>query len=123
MRFSRSPVIADFFASRRRNSNEHSRVDISGRFYAFFITFTTVGFGDLIPGHESGNKAHIAYRVIMIILGLAAMSNVINSIVKCEDSAKLFKKLKERFRRTRNVEVTELNGDGGEEMIEKAPEV
>ena len=92
-------------------------------FYAFFITFTTVGFGDLIPGHESGNKAHIAYRVIMIILGLAAMSNVINSIVKCEDSAKLFKKLKERFRRTRNVEVTELNGDGGEEMIEKAPEV
>ena len=57
-------------------------------FYAYFITFTTVGFGDLIPGHESGNKAHMAYRVILIILGLAAMSNVINSIVKCEDSAK-----------------------------------
>ena len=92
-------------------------------FYAYFITFTTVGFGDLIPGHESGNKAHMAYRVILIILGLAAMSNVINSIVKCEDSAKLFKKLKERFRRTRSVEVSEQNEDGGEEMIEKAPKV
>ena len=92
-------------------------------FYAYFITFTTVGFGDLIPGHESGNKAHMAYRVILIILGLAAMSNVINSIVKCEDSAKLFKKLKERFRRTRSVEVSEPNEDGGEEMIEKAPKV
>ena len=51
------------------------------------------------------------------------MSNVINSIVKCEDSAKLFKKLKERFRRTRSVEVSEPNEDGGEEMIEKAPKV
>ena len=92
-------------------------------FYAYFITFTTVGFGDLIPGHESGNKAHMVYRVILIILGLAAMSNVINSIVKCEDSAKLFKKLKERFRRTRSVEVSEQNENGGEEMIEKAPKV
>lgn len=58
-----------------------------------------------------------------VILGLAAMSNVINSIVKCEDSAKLFKKLKERFRRTRSVEVSEQNENGGEEMIEKARKV
>lgn len=91
-------------------------------FYAYFITFTTVGFGDLIPGHSRSNsrhQAHMAYRVTMIILGLAAMSNVINSIVKSHEYEKLYTKLRERFRRTASVENSEQNDDGGEEMTDK----
>ena len=63
----------------------------------------------------------MAYRVIMIILGLAAMSNVINSIVKSHEYQKLYTKLREGFRRTGSVEDNEQNDrdDGGEEMTDK----
>ena len=90
--------------------------------YAYFITFTTVGFGDLIPGHSRSNSRHqarMAYPFTMIILGLAAMSNVINSIVKSHEYERLYTKLRERFRRTGSVEDSEQNDDGGEEMTDK----
>ncbi|XP_022782616.1 potassium channel subfamily K member 9-like [Stylophora pistillata] len=52
-------------------------------FYAYFITFTTVGFGDLIPGSmiRGSPNAKITVSILFIIMGLAAMSNVINGLV------------------------------------------
>ena len=75
-------------------------------FYAFFITFTTVGFGDLIPG-AAGGKITALYtvsRVILIILGLSAMSNVINGLANCSEIGEFFRKLKTRCRK-RSTEV------------------
>ena len=78
-------------------------------FYAFFITFTTVGFGDFIPGSvdrkmESGNTV---IQVTFIILGLAAMSNVINALVNCSEAGDLFRKLTARCGRRSSVEITD----------------
>ncbi|KAL9966231.1 hypothetical protein ACROYT_G024277 [Oculina patagonica] len=67
-------------------------------FYAFFITFTTVGFGDLIPGTADGKMAAptTVIRILFIILGLAAMSNVINALANCSEAGEFFRKLKAR---------------------------
>lgn len=85
-------------------------------FYAFFITFTTVGFGDLIPGTVDGKreKGNIVIQVIFIVLGLAAMSNVINGLVNCSEAGDLFRKLTARCGRRSSVEVTDQAKEGGE---------
>ena len=91
-------------------------------FYCFFITFTTVGFGDLIPGHSTRKPGHVALRIFMIILGLAAMSNMLNALASCQDSAKLFKKLKGRCGRTAGkVEINENDANADIEMNEDSP--
>lgn len=87
-------------------------------FYAFFITFTTVGFGDLIPGGGSTKHpvSNTVIRIIFIILGLAAMSNVINGLVSvrnCKECKVFFENLKARFGRKQgdeNPETTEKMG-------------
>lgn len=85
-------------------------------FYAFFITFTTVGFGDLIPGTVDGKMARVntVVQVIFIVLGLAAMSNVINGLVNCSEVGELFRKLIARCGRKRSVEVAEGTKESGE---------
>ena len=86
-------------------------------FYAFFITFTTVGFGDFIPGTTGGKMAspNIIARVIFIILGLAAMSNVINGLANCSEMAEFFRQLKTRCGK-RNIEVGETKESGEMEL-------
>lgn len=96
-------------------------------FYAYFITFTTVGFGDLIPG--GGPSKHPVWntviRIIFIILGLAAMSNVINGLVSardCKECKEFFKNLKARLGRKqkgKNPETTEKMGMEINEQTEK----
>lgn len=77
-------------------------------FYAYFITFTTVGFGDLIPGSmiRGSPKAKITVSILFIIMGLAAMSNVINGLVNCSESMELFRRLGEHCGRRRSVEIS-----------------
>ena len=78
-------------------------------FYAFFITFTTVGFGDFIPGTVDGRmeKTNTVIQVIFIVLGLAAMSNVINGLVNCSEVGEHFRKLTARCKRRRSIEMTD----------------
>ena len=54
--------------------------------YVWFVTFTTVGFGDYIPGngaHDIGSPIVIVYRVIFVILGLSLVSTVFNAMADC----------------------------------------
>ena len=83
-------------------------------FYAYFITYTTVGFGDLIPGDKVRSPGHTTVRVIFIILGLAAMSNVINALVKCTECLRWFTRLTARCGRNKSADrpgETEGNGE------------
>lgn len=93
-------------------------------FYAYFITFTTVGFGDLIPG--GGPSKHPVWntviRIIFIILGLAAMSNVINGLVSardCNECKEFFKNLKARLGRKQRVKNPETSEKMGMEINEQ----
>ena len=47
--------------------------------YVWFITFSTVGFGDIIPTKMTGG----AQPNIFIIPGLCLMSGVVDSMVEC----------------------------------------
>ena len=47
--------------------------------YCWFITFTTVGFGDFIPGHRMPEVKLIAFA-IYILVGLCAMANLLNIV-------------------------------------------
>ena len=88
-------------------------------FYAYFITYATVGFGDLIPGDKVRSPGHTAVRVIFIILGLAAMSNVINALVKCTECLRWFTKLTARYGRNKSADrPVETEGNGGLELTE-----
>lgn len=83
-------------------------------FYAYFITYTTVGFGDLIPGDKVRSPGHTTVRVIFIILGLAAMSNVINALVKCTECLRWLTRLTARCGRNKSADrpgETEGNGE------------
>ena len=93
-------------------------------FYAYFITYTTVGFGDLIPGDKTRSPGHTAVRVIFIILGLAAMSNVINGLVKCTECLRWFTKLTARCGRNKSGDrpvenPVELQESGALELKEQ----
>lgn len=90
-------------------------------FYCYFITFTTVGFGDLIPGQSLRNPGYIGMRIFLIIIGLVAMSNLLNALVNCHDTLKLFGKLKQRCGRSGSIEAGEHKGDAGIEMNENTP--
>ena len=87
-------------------------------FYAYFITYTTVGFGDLIPGANKTSPGHTAVRVIFIILGLAAMSNVINGLVKCTECLHFFTKLTARCRRNKSADRPETERNDELELKE-----
>ena len=90
--------------------------------YCFFITFTTVGFGDLIPGQSTRHKpGHVGLRIFLIIFGLVAMSNMLNAIVNCEDTIQLLKKLKMCCGRKGNVEISEQDDHADMEMNEDDP--
>ena len=83
-------------------------------FYAYFITYTTVGFGDLIPGDNPKSAWHTAVRVTFIILGLAAMSNVINALVKCTECLHWLTTLTARCGRNKSTDKpveTERSGE------------
>ena len=86
-------------------------------FYAYFITFTTVGFGDLIPGGgPTKSPANTAIRIIFIIIGLAAMSNVINGLLNCKECVESIKRLKARFGRKQSVDKPETKDNSGMEL-------
>lgn len=48
-------------------------------FYCWFITFTTVGFGDFIPFHRMADLKLTAFA-IYILFGLCAMANLLNIV-------------------------------------------
>ena len=89
-------------------------------FYCFFITFTTVGFGDLIPGQLTHKPGHVALRIFLIIFGLVAMSSMLNAIVKCQDTLQLLK-LKMRCGRSGNAEISKQDDNADMEMNEQDP--
>jgi hypothetical protein len=56
--------------------------------YVWFVTFTTIGFGDYIPGNQDGSSnadepAAIVYRLILVVIGLSLISTVFNAITDC----------------------------------------
>ena len=89
-------------------------------FYVFFITFTTVGFGDLIPGTVDGKmeRVNTVIQVIFIVLGLAAMSNVINGLVNCSETRNLVGKLTARCKRRSGVETADETKESGMHQME-----
>lgn len=94
-------------------------------FYAYFITFTTVGFGDLIPGSMAGGSptAKHVLTIFFILMGLAAMSNVINGLVNCTESMELFRRLGARCGKKRSVDISETPKTNEMELNENyAPE-
>ena len=86
-------------------------------FYAYFITFTTVGFGDLIPG-ETRSPVNTVIRVIFIIMGLAAMSNVINGVLNSTECLDVLKTFKVCCGRQGSVDIPETKESGGIELTE-----
>ncbi|XP_068743602.1 potassium channel subfamily K member 17-like [Montipora capricornis] len=74
-------------------------------FYCYFITFATVGFGDLIPGQSTSGLGLL--RIFLIIFGLVAMSNVLNALASCTDILSLLKAIKARCGGTDSSEVEE----------------
>ncbi len=54
--------------------------------YVWFVTFTTIGFGDYIPGNEvssADSHAAIIYRVILVVIGLSLISTIFNAMTDC----------------------------------------
>lgn len=49
--------------------------------YFYFITFTTIGFGDFIHGERHETLVHII-RPLITIIGLVVMSNVVKAVAK-----------------------------------------
>ena len=92
-------------------------------FYSYFITFTTVGFGDLIPGQSKKTPGQVLVRIMLIIFGLVAMSNMLNASVKCHDTGQLFKKIRARLRRSESVQVDEHDDNSDMEMNENSPKL
>lgn len=60
--------------------------------YCYFITFSTIGFGDLIPGERRRTVMRIL-RPFYVILGLVVMSNVVNALIGCAKKVKAAKNL------------------------------
>ena len=51
--------------------------------YVWFVTFTTIGFGDMIPGEGTDSTSGIGvvlYRVILVIIGLSLVSTAFNTV-------------------------------------------
>ena len=62
--------------------------------YCYFITFTTIGFGDFIPEGMAGD--HRALRIFSpfyTLFGLVLMANIVNALVGCGDSLKALERL------------------------------
>ena len=69
------------FIGVKTSKKDHKDWTVLDSYYCWFITFTTVGFGDFIPGHGTGEQDKLAALfAIYIILGLCAMSNLLNII-------------------------------------------
>ena len=54
--------------------------------YVWFVTFTTVGFGDYIPGNGSSkadSPQAIIYRLILVVIGLSLISTIFNAMTDC----------------------------------------
>ena len=54
--------------------------------YVWFVTFTTVGFGDYIPGNGSttaDTPIAIIYRLIFVAIGLSLISTIFNAMTDC----------------------------------------
>lgn len=93
--------------------------------YCYFITFATVGFGDLIPGNsqEQGpiKPGLVFLRILLIVLGLVAMSNVLNAVLSCEDSAKWLTRLRGRCSGETTDSVEEEEKGNNIEMTDPTP--
>ena len=91
--------------------------------YCYFITFATVGFGDLIPGNSQGpkNPGLVFLRILLIVLGLVAMSNVLNAVLSCEDSAKWLTRLRGRCSGETTDSVEEEEKGNNIEMTDPTP--
>lgn len=84
-------------------------------FYAYFITFTTVGFGDMIPGGSSTEHRvrNTVVRIVFIILGLMAMSNVLIAVMESTECLQYLKTYMNFCRRGESVDIPETKESGG----------
>ena len=84
-------------------------------FYAYFITFTTVGFGDMIPGDSSTEHRvrNTVIRIVFIILGLMAMSNVLIAVMESTECLQYLKTYMNFCRRGESVDIPETKESGG----------
>ena len=67
--------------------------------YVWFVTFTTIGFGDYIPGAEADAKGGIGavlYRIIFVVIGLSLCSTILNAIGSMVENHQKVKHLKSR---------------------------
>ncbi|KAK3753253.1 hypothetical protein QZH41_004466 [Actinostola sp. cb2023] len=48
--------------------------------YSWFITLSTIGYGDIVPGLHSNNLLMVWLRVIFMFLGLSITASVLNSL-------------------------------------------
>lgn len=66
--------------------------------YCFIVTFSTVGFGDIIPGYGKNPKrlAAIIIWPFFNYLGLCSMANILNSVVGCIQSQQIRKLMQQR---------------------------
>ena len=84
-------------------------------FYAYFITFTTVGFGDMIPGDSSTEHRvrNTVVRIVFIILGLMTMSNVLIAVMESTECLQYLKTYMNFSRRGESVDIPETKESGG----------
>lgn len=57
--------------------------------YVWFVTFTTVGFGDYIPGigsSSSNEPIAICYRLVSVVIGLSLISTIFNAMLDCVEA-------------------------------------
>ena len=69
-------------------------------FYFCFISLTTIGFGDFVPGSSSENQENFIYCSLYLMFGLALLSmcfnlmqeEVVHKVTLCMKSVTLFKR-------------------------------
>ena len=73
-------------------------------FYFWFITFTTIGYGDYIPDKTSGSGGRIAMQLVWTTLGLCVVSSVLNALVAFLEKRQHYRTCSCRIRRNREPE-------------------
>lgn len=90
--------------------------------YCYFITFTTIGFGDFIPEKRRKDFVKIM-QPCFIIFGLIAMSNVLNAALGCVEVPRALSGFFCKFRRRKveeDGEERDMNEHSSAENQEKS---